>query len=259
MQSISALVLLLLAMFRSSRFVLLSVCAVLLMPGLPAHAQQMPTSAQIAYVKRCITEPGTTLELDALSRAAAKATQLQHTPVDVPLSVKLIASRLVQASPTLSRKSAGLVEGLLQGYESSQVSAQLRGTAGILVSSALWRATPPLSAQEQAAVLAHELAHLEKDDLQLWGCFAQSRGLPEVPPFPEALDSALQEKDPLVGQFLHEMELAADRRARELLHDAGFDPLALDQVLSRKDLQSPEPSFTHPGSRARVLSAPSAL
>lgn len=217
-----------------------------------AQAQALPTPEQVKYVKQCAPASVTTAELDKLSRKAAKETQSYFGAVEVPLSVKLVAHRLIQASPLLSSRWDSVNALDLRGYEHRQIHAQLNGVSGVMVSSALWKASPALDPHEQAAVLAHELAHLEAQDLQLWGCFAQSRLYPDLISFADAMDFVVTGNDPIVRQFLHELEGATDKRARQLLESAGFEPSALDRVLSRPDLLSAEPSFTHPGSRERL-------
>ncbi len=231
---------------------LLSLCAPLLLSSAGAHAQSMPTAEQVAFVKQCIKTPATSTEVDRLSRKASKEVQAQLGAAEVPLAIKLIAHRLIQASASLEARWGGVSSLDIRGYESPLINAQLNGTAGILVSSALWKASPALSPHEQAAVLAHELAHQEEQDLVLWGCFARSRLYPDLLSFSDAMDFVTSSNDPIVKQFLHEMESVADKRARVLLQAAGFDPEALDRVLSRPDLQELEPSFTHPGTRQRL-------
>lgn len=238
-------------------FLCIATAFFLLGVGMPfgALAQTLPTKEQVAFVKQCVKAPATATALDQLSRKAAREVQVRYGAVEAPLSVKLIAHRLIQASPELSSRLGGVSSLDIRAYEGRQIQAQLNGVQGLMVSSALWRASPALDPHEQAAVFAHELAHLEGRDLQLWGCFVQSRLYPDIMPFSDAMDFIVTGQDPTVRQFLHEMEEVADKRARELLHLAGFDPKALDRVLSRPDLLAIEPSFTHPGSRQRLQSA----
>lgn len=146
----------------------------------------------------------------------------------------------------------------LQGYVSDGLTAQAAGPHLLLVSSVAWVSTPAWTDDEVAALLAHELAHLERRDMVRWGCFSwKLEGRPRQT-LADALRATLatlddgSPKSRAASAFLHETELTADRRARELLSAAGFATEGLDSLLKRVARQDSSPHLTHPAAAERL-------
>lgn len=146
----------------------------------------------------------------------------------------------------------------LLGYVSDSPTAQAAGARTLLVSSAAWASSPAWTDDEVAALLAHELAHLERRDMVRWGCFSlklEAKPRQSVADALRATMAALDDGSPksrAASAFLHEAELTADRRARELLALAGLGPQGLDALLRRVARQDSAEHPTHPAASKRL-------
>ncbi|MCC5612108.1 M48 family metallopeptidase, partial [Nostoc sp. CHAB 5834] len=238
-------------MFKSKLFKRAALLTLLLAMQLPLSASaEAPTPEQISFVKACSKDPARKRQAYAASQRSAVQLQQENGREDPPLKLKLILQKLVRASNRAGQESAFQ----LIGYEHAQPNAHLAGPTSLLVSSAVWKSSDrPLSLNEQAALLAHELAHLEQDDPVLWGCFALSLSEDKGISIGQAIADALNNtKSPMTKQFLHELELSADSRAKEILEDADFGPEGLISLIRRPDVTPEEETFSHPSRAARL-------
>lgn len=231
---------------------LLGAAIAVLFPLMPAaQAQDLPTPEQISFVKACRDSAPRKAEAYGDARKSARELRQMQGEADVPLSLKLVLSRIVQASPVLSALERVHGPFTLLGYQHGQPNAQLAGANAVLVSDAVWSEDNPLPLELQAALLAHELAHLEENDPVLFGCYALSRtgGSGHMH---EAVDRELTSGGKVTQQLLHEMEQAADKRARRLLAAANFDPGALEKLLNWPGVTVDTATLTHPAKSDRL-------
>jgi Zn-dependent protease with chaperone function len=175
-------------------------------------------------------------------------------PRDVPLQVHATLVRLLQVARLPARTPVRLVA--VDGPGRAAISDA--GT--VLLSRQLWSGEHPLDRDEMAAVLAHELAHLEEAGTKPGACEAvvAPRDDELAPAAPAAANcrtvpSADQQLAIAVMRRNHLRELRADRRGAEMLAGIGVPPQAMTRMLLK--LTAPgngDYSGSHPAIEARL-------
>jgi len=187
-----------------------------------AQAQDLPSAALISKVKACVQQERADVARSSLARA--REVQQLHGAREVPISVRLLGERLL-GLPEMGQVGA-LKDLQWWGYASEALNAQAAGDNVLLLSSTVWEGG--LSVSQQAAVIAHELAHLVRDHVPYWHCLQrQSEGQRWLAP------------------MHRDMEKEADDNARRWLSQAGFDAQALDELRQRQE-RSAAPASLRP-------------
>jgi beta-barrel assembly-enhancing protease len=234
-------------MNRISRFMR----TVLLLAGL---ALPWPAAAEVA----CHDDPRRIAEQRALDEAQIAALLRERTEVPVPPRLNALLEELVSASPRLR----GGPPVRLLAFDDPEPNAYAADHGVILLTNALWNATHAFSEDELAAVIAHELAHVEVRDGLAEACEMQLRvghaqtDIAQV----RARLAMLNAASPLgrnAADLLHEQELLADARGMALLRAAGRDPQVMLDVLAKLHAPAgPGGAFTvghtHPALRDRL-------
>jgi len=204
-----------------------------------------PVAAQTA----CHEDAQRAAEQRELDEEQIAALMRDRPALPVPPRVQAILNQLVAVSPRLrERKPVRLLV-----LDDRELNAFAADHGVVILSKALWDPRHGFSDDELAAVIAHELAHVEVRDGLAEACEMQLRvgdqqtAIAQVRARLARLrpDSALAHD---ANALLHEQELLADARGIALLRLAGRDPHAMQRVLAK--LHAP----TLPG--AALLVAP---
>lgn len=182
-----------------------------------------PAAAQPA----CHDDVRRAAEQRALDEAQIEAMRRDQGTVPVPPRLQALLEQLVAVSPRLN--NAPPVQ--LLALDDRELNAFAADHGVVILTSALWDPKHGLSDDELAAVIAHELAHVEARDGLAEACEMQLRlgdahmGIDQVRARLGTLNpgSALGQD---AAELLHEQELLADARGIALLRHAGRDPLA---------------------------------
>ncbi|MDB5749821.1 MAG: hypothetical protein JWP65_242 [Ramlibacter sp.] len=188
-------------------------------------------SAHAAMHERCFSSSERSQELGLFDRLQAdRARHAQPVPVPPRFHDALARLKKVARIPNGAR-----VE--LVGTHSGS-SASVLSSGVIFLSSRLWRDELSLDREEAAAVIAHELAHLELSHVKDRLCEAVAAAGNEQIPLAAATRAARQAvwsgDDQLAVRMMqanHLRELQADRRAAELLRLAGLPGEAVGRML----------------------------
>lgn len=205
-----------------------------------------------AIFDRCMTSPVRTAQVDAMDRRNVRDLLRKYGGVPVPATSRQALERLVQASPALKGRKVSLV-----AYTAKQLNAHEADHGVIVISSAAW--SKDLEEDEVAAMLAHEVAHLELKDSKRMACEA----LAYVSNAELTLPSAIQEttREAYSGEtdlsltlaaLSQAREKAADVRGAQLLAAAGYDPLAMARMLRKLAPPGVFSSASHPAVSARI-------
>jgi len=209
-----------------SRFlvVLLSLCSLALWPS---HA-----TARDA----CLDDPKRAHELRVLDEAQITDMMDSFEVIAVPQRLHRMLANLVAASPQL-RNGPSIH---LLAFDDTELNAYAADHGLVILTSALWSAKENLSDDELAAVIAHELAHIEKRDSLAEACANLQRLKQPGLSFEEARERmALEMFNPYshlareARRELHDQEHAADLRGIELLRSVGRNPQAMVSVLAK--------------------------
>jgi predicted Zn-dependent protease len=227
---------------------------VLLLAGL---ATPWPAFAQPG----CHDDPQRISEQRQLDEEQITALLRERPAAAVPPRVQALLAELLQASPRLRH---GPPVQLL-AFEDRELNAFAADHGVILLTSALWSPMHGLSEDELAAVIAHELAHVEVRDGLAEACEMQLRvgdartGVAQV----RARLAMLNPASTLgrnAAELLQEQELLADARGIALLRRVGRNPQAMPSVLAK--LHAPGlpgvalmAAHTHPELRKRLARA----
>jgi Zn-dependent protease with chaperone function len=240
-----------------SRFVLVVVSAA---AGLLLAA---PAIAQIT----CVQDPARAHELRVLDEIQITELMERFDVVAAPQRLHHMLTSLVAASAPLRQGPAVH----LLAYEDNDLNAYAADHGMVILTSAMWSAKEDLSDDELAAVMAHELAHIEGHDSLVEACTNLQRlGRPTLR-FEDARDRmALEMFNPrsalarAAQQQLHAQEHAADVRAIQLLRAVGRNPQAMVNVLAKIHGTAPSAlnllmGTTHPELRVRLEKAQAAV
>ena len=184
-------------------------------------------------------------------------------PVAVPRHLHRMLRELVAASPRL-RKGPAIH---LIGFVDTELNAYAADHGLVIFTSAMWDPRHGLSQHELAAVLAHELAHIEaRDGLREVCELAEHLG--HEPEGVEQVRAMLARESfnpasPLARQAAHtlqQQELRADARAIELLRSTGRPPGAMVSALVKLHAPASQGAAlmlapTHPGMEERLAHA----
>lgn len=195
--------------------------------GVPALAQD--TS--------CLHDPGRVHELRVLDEMQLIDMMDQHPVLAAPPRLHRMLRSLVAASPRLRD---GPAIHLLAFEDDREHNAYAANHGLVIITSALWRGATPLNDDELAAVIAHELAHIEGHDALVEACgLVQRLGQPRL-----SIEAAREQmgvhmfnpRSPLAREareLQHAQEHAADLRGIELLRQVGRDPAAMASALAK--------------------------
>jgi len=200
---------------------------VLLLAGL---ALPWPAAAETA----CHDDPRRIAEQRALDEAQIADLLRERRQVPMPPRLNALLEELVRASPRL--RDGPPVR--LFAFDDPEPNAYAADHGVILLTNALWNPKHAFSEDELAAVLAHELAHVEVRDGLAEACDMQLRvgdaqtGIAQVRARLATLNpaSALAHD---AADLLYEQELLADARGMALLRAAGRDPRVMLDVLAK--------------------------
>jgi Zn-dependent protease with chaperone function len=234
-------------MNRISRFMR----TVLLLAGL---ALPWPAAAEVA----CHDNPRRIAEQRALDETQIADLLRERTQVPVPPRLHVLLEELLRVSPRL-RDGPPV---LLFAFADPEPNAYAADHGVILLTNALWDAKHAFSENELAAVLAHELAHVEVRDGLTEACEMQLR-VGDAQTDIAQVRARLATLNPMsalahnAADLLHEQELLADARGMVLLRATGRDPRVMLAVLAKLHAPSgPGGSFTlghtHPALRERL-------
>jgi len=184
----------------------------------------------------CQDDPARAHELRVLDEAQITDLVAQSTLRAVPDKLLRMLRELVAASPRLRQGPAIH----LLAYDDPELNAYAADHGLVILTSALWSDRAGLSDDELAAVIAHELAHIESRDALVEACgLLQRLDAPDlsIEAARERIAPALfhprSEASQAARELLHAQEHAADRRAIELLRLTGRNPHAMAGALAR--------------------------
>jgi Zn-dependent protease with chaperone function len=184
----------------------------------------------------CMDDPRRAHELRVLDEAQVTDMMDSFEVIAVPERLHRMLARLVAASPRLRNGPAIH----LLAFDDRELNAYAADHGLVILTSALWGAKENLSDDELAAVIAHELAHIERRDSLAEACAHLQRlkqpdlrieearermGLEMLNPYSHLAREARRE--------LHEQEHNADLRGIELLRRTGRNPQAMVSVLAK--------------------------
>lgn len=237
-------------------FQVVGLAVVGLLASAPAVAQGM-----------CVQDLSRAHELRVLDEIQITELMERFDVVAAPQRLHHMLASLVAASPQLRQGPAVH----LLAYEDADLNAYAADHGMVILTSAMWSAKENLSDDELAAVMAHELAHIEGHDSLAEACTNLQRlGQPTLR-FEDARDRmALEMFNPRstlarqAQQQLHAQEHAADVRAIELLRAVGRNPQAMVSVLAKIHGTTPSAlnllmGTTHPELRTRLAQAQAAV
>ena len=225
------------------------------------------TSAAAMAQGTCVNEPERAHELRVLDEIQITELMERFEVVAAPQRLHHMLASLVAASAPLQ---TGPAVHLL-AYEDADLNAYAADHGMVILTSAMWSAKENLSDDELAAVMAHELAHIEGHDSLEEACANLHRLEQPAMRFEDARDRmALEMFNPrstlarAARQQLHTQEHAADVRAIELLRTVGRNPQAIVSVLAKIHGTTPSAlnllmGTTHPELRARLEKAQAAV
>lgn len=192
--------------------------------------------APLAAHSACLDDPARAHELRVLDEAQVIDLMDEHPVVAAPQKLHRIMASLIAASPRLR---AGPSIHLL-AYEDGELNAYAADHGLVILTSAMWSEKQALSDDEIAAVIAHELAHIEGRDSLVEACTNLERLGQADLRIEDARDRmALEMFNPrspvarAAREELHAQEHAADVRGIELLRLVGRDPAAMVSVLAK--------------------------
>lgn len=201
----------------------------------------LPAAAQPA----CHDDPRRIREQREIDEAHIAAMLGAPPQASVPAHVGALLDELVRVSPRLH--DAPPVR--LVAIHDRELNAYAADHGVIILTTALWDPRHGLSNDELAAVLAHELAHVEARDGLAEACEMQVR-LGDADTDIAQVRARLATLNPASAlgrnavELLHEQELLADARGIALLRRAGRDPLAMPSVLAKLHAPAPHSGFT---------------
>ncbi|RYE56254.1 MAG: hypothetical protein EOP20_09145 [Hyphomicrobiales bacterium] len=185
----------------------------------------------VRIFERCITSTARAAELHRTDmRHMARSREAAY--IAVPLQFRSALTRLSK----VAHLPQGVVVALI-GVNSTK-SAFVLSSGAIYVSNALWNGDVKLDDAEAAAVVAHELAHLEFSHVKDRLCHAVASAGDErllLSAATGATHQAIWGGGPHLAlpmmQRNHLRELQADTRAKQMLREIGMDPGAVARML----------------------------
>lgn len=220
-----------------------------------------PTAAQ----PPCHEDAQRATEQRELDEAQIADLLREHPALPTPHHLQAMLDELTAVSPGLSARAP--VRLLV--IDDSEPNAFAADHGVVILANALWDPRQRFSEDELAAVIAHELAHIEARDGLGEACEMRQRlgdGGMDIAQVRARL--ATLNPASVLGQsaaeLLHGQELLADARGLELLRAVGRDPRALPSVLAK--LHAPDQpgathasTLTHPALKERLERAEALL
>lgn len=208
-----------------------------------------------AIFDHCMSSPARTAQVESMDRRNVADLLRKFGTAPVAATGRRSLERLIQASPFLNGRKVILV-----AYKAKLLNAHEADHGVIVISSAAWSRDKGLAEDEVAAMLAHEVAHLELKDSKRMACEA----LAYVSNADLTLPSAIQEttREAYSGDsdlsltlatISQAREKAADIRGTQLLAAAGYDPLAMARMLRKLAPPGVFSSASHPAVNARIV------
>jgi Zn-dependent protease with chaperone function len=234
----------------------------LLSPSAPAERVAAVRAEQaddfLPGVAHCTSLPATRLHANEAGLDRMAEILRSHPEAPVPLYARGIFLRMLSVAKALPATKPRLV-----GYQSPRVMGSAVSSGIVLVSAATWTGDTALPDDELAAVFAHELAHLERNDIPRALCETLALAGDAAGGTREATAALMRR---IAGGDMnlalhwqlgnHAREFAADRRAVELLVLAGYDGGAMARVLRKLARDGVwDASFTHPALDVRLEQA----
>lgn len=228
------------------------VLQMLMLQGAVAIASE--AEDQLEIFRRCMASPARTQELQESDRAEIERARAARA-VTVPPLFDSALPRLAK----VARLPGGARLELVAVRSGVGATAFSSGT--ILVSSLLWDGGLALDDDEAAAILAHEVAHVELSHGRIRLCEAVAAGGDETVPTRQAVRKAQQailesgeyRKALDMMQHNHGRELEADERGAGMLKQAGFRSSAVATMLTKlARLTGPNYTWSHPATDTRI-------
>ena len=232
-----------------------------------AFAGLLGAAAALAHGPNCMDDPARAHELRVLDEIQITELMDRFEVVAAPQRLHRMLASLVAASAPLQQGPAVH----LLAYDDKDLNAYAADHGMVILTSAMWSAKEDLSDDELAAVMAHELAHIEGHDSLVEACTNLQRLRAPTMRFEDARERMALEmfnpRSPLARaaqQQLHAQEHAADVRAIELLRAVGRNPQAMVSVLAKIHGTTPSAlnllmGTTHPELRVRLEKAQAAV
>jgi Zn-dependent protease with chaperone function len=218
----------------------------------------------------CVDDPARAHELRVLDEIQITELMERFEVVAAPERLHRMLASLVAASGRLQQGPAVH----LLAYDDGELNAYAADHGMVILTSAMWSDREDLTDDELAAVMAHELAHIEGRDSLVEAC-ANLQHLQHLQQPALRIEDArdhmaratFNPRSALARAaqaLLHEQEHAADIRAIELLHRVGRNPQAMVSVLAKIHGTTPSAlnllmGTTHPELRERLAKAQAAV
>lgn len=184
----------------------------------------------------CLSDPVRMHEIRVLDERQVSEMMDHSAVLPVPQRLHRMLRELVQASPRLRNGPAIH----LLGFDDTELNAYAADHGLIVLTSALWSARENLSDDELAAVIAHELAHIENRDALAEACASLARLRDDSLSIEAVRERMAQEFFNPYSMLarearlqLHQQEHQADRRGIALLRAVGRKPQAMVSVLAK--------------------------
>ena len=202
----------------------------------------------------CIRSRTRTVQVEAIDRRNISDLLRKFGSAPVPATARQDLDRLVQASAILKGTKASLL-----AYSSKQLNAHEADHGVMVISSAAWSKEADMAPDEVAAMLAHEVAHLEVKDSKRMACEALAYVSNAELSLPSAIRETAREAfsgasdlSVTLAALSQAREYAADVRGAQLLAAAGFDPRAMARMLRKLAPPGVFSSASHPAVKARI-------
>ena len=203
---------------------------------------------------RCMASRARTAQVEVMDRRNVNELLRKFGAAPVTATARHALERLVQASPVLKGQKVRLV-----AYAAKFLNAHEADHGVIVISSAAWSSATNLEQDEVAAMLAHEVAHLELSDSKRMACEALAYVSNADLTLPSAIRETTREAysgdshlSVTLATSSRSREKAADIRGAELLAAAGYDPLAMARMLRKLAPPGVFSSASHPAIGARI-------
>lgn len=207
-----------------------------------------------AIYDSCMRSRARTAQVETMDRRNVHDLIRKYGAAPLPASAKRALERLVRASPALKDRKVSLV-----AYTAAQLNAHEADHGVIVISSAAWSSAKDLADDEVAAMLAHEVAHLELKDSKRMACEALAYVSNAELTLPSAIRETTREAysgdthlSLTLATLSQARERAADVRGAQLLAAAGYDPLAMARMLRKLAPPGVFSSASHPAVSARI-------
>lgn len=159
----------------------------------------------------------------------------EYGSASVPDKVQTIFDTLIVAAEEISERT---FPWKLTAYKANFINAHAGADAQVMASAALWAVDTKFEAEEMAAILAHEAAHVINDHSLKMGCLALEWSGPSLSladamtVFREDFSTAT-ERGEIWSKTSNAIEYEADAVATKILKKAGMDPFSMAKALTK--------------------------